>query len=345
MSWTHNFDDPAGDVNVGRVFDFEDDDPTLNQLSVFIESAIAASPDKFDIGFRLEPMWGGDARFIHSNGLFDYHGFSAFPGSPGTGDGPDEQFDLVQAYLTLNIPVGNGMLLKAGKFVTMHGYETINPTTNPLYSHTYLFNFAIPFTHTGVMLTYPLNKNWSVTGGVLRGWEQALEDNNDMVSFCGQVLYTGERVDLYFNLITGPEQADNEDDYRTVFDFSLVWRATDRLTLVVNPDFGWESDAGSDSDYATWYGAAGYAIYKINDHLSAVGRLEYFNDDDGARGLGTSVVEATLGLNIMPMRDHPYGSGLLIRPELRWDHASDDIFDGGGDDNQFTFGIDLVYSF
>jgi len=96
---------------VPSLFDFEHDDPTLNQLSVFVERAVAASPDKLDIGFRIEPMWGGDARLIHSNGLFDHHGFPAFPGSPGTGDGPDEQFDLVQAYVTANLPVGDGLLV------------------------------------------------------------------------------------------------------------------------------------------------------------------------------------------------------------------------------------------
>src|SRR5437016_10235639 len=36
-SWTWNFHDPDNDVNPGRVFDFEHNDPTLNQLSLFIE--------------------------------------------------------------------------------------------------------------------------------------------------------------------------------------------------------------------------------------------------------------------------------------------------------------------
>ena len=38
-------------------------------------------------------------------------------------------------------------------------------------------------------------------------------------------------------------------------------------------------------------------------------------------------------------------SGLMIRPEARWDHATDEIFDGGTDDQQFTIGGDIIFAF
>jgi hypothetical protein len=37
----------------------------------------------------------------------------------------------------------NGLLWKAPR--------SIDPTTNYLYSHSYIFNFGIPFVHTGIM--------------------------------------------------------------------------------------------------------------------------------------------------------------------------------------------------
>jgi hypothetical protein len=345
VGWTYNFDTPDSQVNVGRVFDFEDQDPTFHQAVIYVDRAIKASSDKFDIGGRMEWMWGGDARLIHANGLFDHYGFPLFPGSPGTGDGPDEQFDLTQLYITANLPIGEGLLVTAGKFVTLLGYEYINPTGNPLYSHSYLFGFAIPFTHTGVLGKYHFNENCAITLGVVRGWDQALEDNNDMVSFTGQLAHTSENWDLYFNFITGPEQEEEEDDYRTVLDLIFVYRISDQLTLAANADYGWEEDAASDGDDAQWCGIAGYATYKISDMFALQGRIEYFSDEDAARGFDTTVYEATFGVNIRPLPADQYGSGLVVRPEIRWDGADDDIFDGGEEDTQITFGVDAIYAF
>jgi hypothetical protein len=343
--WTYNFDTPDSHTNVGRVFDFEDQDPTFHQLGLYIEKTLTS--ERFDFGGRIEWIWGGDARGIHANGVFDHYGFPIFPGaSPGqTGDGPDEQFDPVQFYITTNFPIGEGIVSTFGKFVTPFGYETINPTTNPLYSHSYLFGFAIPFTNFGSKYSYSFNKSLGVMVGYVRGWDQAFEDNNDQYSFMGQVTYTSDKLDLTVGAITGPEQFDDNSDYRTVIDGILVYRASDQLQLVLNGDFGWEASAAVDGGSAQWCGLAGYAMYKVTEQLTLVGRAEYFNDGDGARGLGTTVYEMTAGLNIKPMPNHEYLSGLVIRPELRWDHANNDIFNDGNDDNQYTFGIDAVYSF
>jgi len=84
---------------------------------------------KFDWGFRVEWIWGGDARLIHSNGL-NFYG----PGNADVGgqlDGPDEQFDLNQAYAQFALPVGSGLTITAGKFVTLLGYETMNGMAKP----------------------------------------------------------------------------------------------------------------------------------------------------------------------------------------------------------------------
>jgi len=176
-SWTYNFSRPDNHTNVGRVFDYEDQDITLNQVDVYIDKALKGG-HIWDFGGRIEWMYGGDARGIHANGVFDHYGIPIFAGSPATFDGPDEQFDPVQFYLTGNIPIGNGIATTWGKWVTPFGYETINPTTNPLYSHSYLFGFAIPFTHWGTKYEYAFDKSFKVMLGYVRGWVQVFEDNN-----------------------------------------------------------------------------------------------------------------------------------------------------------------------
>ena len=139
---TGNFASPADNQNFGRFFDDRVNEPLLNQAVINLERALAPQPGEFDWGFKLQFMYGSDARFIHSLGLFsDTLGTSTL------------QPDLSEAYLNLHFPVisEGGLDLKLGKFVTLEGVETIDPRTNFFYSHTYIFNFGIPFNHTGAL--------------------------------------------------------------------------------------------------------------------------------------------------------------------------------------------------
>jgi len=61
-------------------------------------------------------------------------------------------------------------------------------------------------------------------------------------------------------------------------------------------------------------------------YLSATARGEYFNDDNGARGIGAEVYEATAGLEISPFPTNTYLSTLLFRPELREDWSGEKAF-------------------
>jgi hypothetical protein len=77
-SWTHNFS--SGDHFIpGRAFDVENDDPALNQLDLTIERLTAPSPSQWDIGGRVEMIYGEDSRFIHSLRLFDYQSYENGP--------------------------------------------------------------------------------------------------------------------------------------------------------------------------------------------------------------------------------------------------------------------------
>lgn len=337
-SWTHNFTS-GGRLLPGRVFDIENDDPTLNQIDLTVERSVELNADHWDFGGRVEFIWGGDPRFIHSLGLFDYQGFD---------NGTDNQFDLNQAYVDINAPVGNGLRVRMGKFVTLLGYEVINPTGNPLYSHSYMFGYAIPFTHTGIVATYKVNDQLTVNAGVTRGWDTTLEDNNGALGFLGSAAFTlSDKTAFSVNVVAGPDQAGNNNDWRTVIDAVLTHKISDDLTVGLNADYGYEADSAasvSGSD-AQWFGVAGYLSKTLNKSLTLNARAEYFNDQDGARisGTSTSWYEATLGVAIKPMPDDPVGQNLVLRPEVRFDYAEEPVFNG--DYNQFTFGIDAYFTF
>ena len=127
-SYTRNADNPESGFNVGRVFDFEDDEPTLNQVDLNIDRRVDVNGDSFDVGGRVELLWGGDVRFIHANGMFDH----TDPDGTGTDtnditDGPENQFDIPQVYVDVNVPIGTGLRVCAGKFLF---FKQIDPNAS-----------------------------------------------------------------------------------------------------------------------------------------------------------------------------------------------------------------------
>jgi hypothetical protein len=348
-SYTYNFRSPRNDINEGRVFDFEHDAPRLNQIALQIarsvDAAASAKAGKYDLGFGIDMMYGSDGRLVHSNGLAGYNSATH----------PINQYDLTQAYVDLIVPVGNGLDIKAGKFVTPFGVETIAPVAtvtgssgNALYSHSYSFGFGIPFTHTGVIATYALNDKISLTGGFTRGWEQSTKDNNGSIDFLGSMAYTfSDEVKLTVNASVGPQQAHNSSRYR--YDFEGILAYTPKKsdwTFAGDGVFAWEDHAALSGSRAYWYGVTGYAGYKVCDMVTVNGRAEWFRDDGGSRlGVNGSFYEGTVGLTIKPFYKDKIGANFEIRPELRGDYSNAHAFGSGNHKTQATAAIDAIFSF
>ncbi len=335
-SWTYSASDPKNPTIDGRGFDFENQDLTLNAIGLFAERAVDASKGVFDIGARLDLLYGGDARFTHSNGLFDdnQHG--------------DEQYDITQAFIEVAVPIGRGLTLNIGKFITPIGYEYTDASKNTLYSHGYLFNFGAPFSQTGITGKYSLSDQVTVLAGVTRGWDQSLEDNNGAIDFLGQVEYKPDsQWDTYLTLSVGPQQADSYG-YRTELDALVYYTLNETWTFGGEAMYAIEADVpGTSDDYSQWYGAAVYPTYNLSSHVTLNGRLEWFSDNYGVRGVGANnAYEVTLGAAFMPLAGQKYiGTALKIRPEIRFDYADDRAFDNGSAYSQTTFAVDAVLAF
>jgi hypothetical protein len=357
---TFNPASPQDNQNFGRLFDDRANEPLLNQAVINFERTLVPQPGEFDWGFKLQFMYGSDARFIHSLGLFDRTAHEIL------------QPDLVEAYLNLHFPViaEGGLDLKLGKFVTLEGAETIDPRTNVFYSHTYIFNFGIPFNHTGALVTFHANKWIDLYGGLTRGVNTSIDDNNDSLAFDGGIglnLLDGKLTALATTHI-GPETVNNNHDKRYLNDITITAKPPKNFTSIT--DLNYIYDEAAD---ATGYGVAQYFIYACNDLLSIGVRGEIWRDadgfyvasfaenDDAVDGLrGGSVAldprtvgggkttygAITLGLSIKPTVPKP-ATSLVIRPELRFDRALTGTrpFNDSNDRNQFTAGIDVIIGF
>jgi hypothetical protein len=321
-SYTYNFndphrDDPLGDNPAqhriqGRMFDHHPNRLALNRFDLFIQRAALPSPSRWDYGFLVEMQYGIDAAMMHSNGLLDYDSVYVNHADP------EYQFDLTQAYFDLVTPIGNGLRIRAGKFATLIGYESCDPTTRTsiqFYSRSWILTMGIPMYQTGVIATYDFSDRLSVNAGFTRGWDQALEDVNDAIDFLGSVNYViNDQFTVYGAASVGPQQPDNNSDYRTLLNGTLYYtpQRGGPWTFALDSILGFEDNkVGGDGhpgfihtraidndgnhivypqdfddtpvDSTYWFGIAGFAAYRINPNLVAKGRAEWFYDQDGTR--------------------------------------------------------------
>ena len=267
--------------------------------------------------------------------------------------GPDDQLDLPQAYIDAVIPVWNGIEVKAGKMADLLGVETINPTKNVFYTHSYLFSYGTPFTQTGVLGTINMPSDISstesstMTFGLTRGWNQSTEDNNGVPDGYFQFAHRGDWLSYEFNFNYGPQgvlpygPSDNHDWWE-IPEANVTLKASDQLSFTA------DGLVGNAAHLSTWDDLAGYVTYIIDPRWAISLRTEYYHDGHGVTtGVGGGDVdygEATIGVAITPLPGDEWFGGLVIRPELRYDWADRAVFDASHS-TQLTSAIDVYYKF
>ena len=267
-SFTGNPAGPSDHQNFGRLFDDRSNEFVMNQAVITAERALD-SKSGFDWGFKLQLLFGTDARYIHSLGLHEDR----------TGTGL-YQADVPEAYLSLHLPVltEGGVDVKLGKFVSLEGAETVDPRTNVFYSHTYIFNFGVPVNHTGALFTLHTNSWLDLIAGVTRGVNTSLDDNNDRPAFHGGVglNFNEGKIAVLASTHVGPEAFDDDTELRCLNDIAITWKVTDRLTAITGINYA--HDGGAEADA---YGVAQYLVYAVNDRVTAEIRGEIWRDDKG----------------------------------------------------------------
>ena len=306
-SYQYNFNDPEIDANTLRSLDPEENSFTFDlfQLSLTKEGPAGLSATaKLDFGktaSRIPSDWNGDG---------------AFDNSEETND-----FEVQDAFIAYAPEWGGGGSVKFGKFATLLGAEVIEAPLNPNFTRSFSFGFAIPFTHTGLLFSYPIAEMASLSAGVVNGWDNVV-DNNDDKTFLGQLALTpAEGFAVYLNGTYGNEATDGEGDTRGVFD--LVATANlDPITLNGNFDYGSEGDG-------TWISFSGIVGLDLQSAaelpLGIFVRGEVFDDQDGFRtGTEQQLHEFTLTAKWYLTEK------LTFWVEYRHDGSDEDVFGDEG---------------
>src|SRR4030042_3823200 len=160
--YTCNFRNPDSGTNRQRIFDQEANSFLLDLAQI----QFARDAPRGGVGYKLKVSFGETAKYIHAAGLGD----------------PGDAVDLTEAYVNYVAPLGSGLKVQFGKFVTYHGAEVIEARDNFNYSRSFLFNYAIPFTHTGLMAGYTFSKAFAANVYVVNGWDNT-DDNKKGKTF------------------------------------------------------------------------------------------------------------------------------------------------------------------
>ena len=280
------------------------------------------------LGFRADILFGEQAPELGGEG-FD-----------------SDVVDPYQAYLQVLVPAGNGINIYAGRFVTLAGAEVIPDYLDYNITHSDLFGFAIPFTHTGIRTNYTAGP-LTFTAGLNNGWDQ-VEDINGDATIESQIAYSyaGNTITAMWLGVTGYFGKEPSglgfggNGWRDLIDTVATITFWEKLTLIANADFGWQKNVVFDElgneDNVSWWGIAGYIIVDPHPAVRFTLRGEYFDDPDGYRtGLAQKLVEVTPTLILKPFKGLIAGNKYLdnfeARAEFRWDHSDQDFFETEND--------------
>ena len=264
----------------------------------------------------------------------------------GVGAAAGAGVSIKQAYVALNVPVGNGITVKMGAFDTNIGYEAANSPDNPNYSRSYGYTIE-PTQHTGLLASYKVCDALSVNGGVANTRTAAL------INRTGAGAAQSERTYLAGITLTAPDS------------LGFLKGAVLNAGVVDGRAAGTRPTAGGTGDVTSYYVGATVptpwesvktgvawdhlqidkragvltadsdsiaAYVSFNnvgiDKLKLNARVEYFDNGGGAvalggAGVGKAGVAGAGAAEVLATTltaDYQLWANVVSRLEYRWDH-------------------------
>lgn len=318
-----DFEHPAGRQAGLRVFD-----NYTNQFSLNLaELVIKRNPDTSTrLGYDLTLGYGNAMHVV--NGL-----------EPG---GESFAQNVKEAYVSYLAPIGSGLQVDFGKFVTPAGAEVIESAPGWNYSRSLLFGFAIPFYHFGLRAAYSFNPKVTLTGYLVNGWNNIVAVNTGKTYGFSLALAPTSKVSITQNYLGGPQMPNTNSHWRHLSDTVVQFNVTPKLALLENFDYG-AGDMIPGVNSVKWTGIATYARYAFNSRYAFAARYEYYDDQNGfTTGTAQHIQEYTLTL------ERTFAHSLISRLEFRRDMSDVPFFPRGMAElmkNQSTVELGLIYVF
>lgn len=342
--------------NSGTLLNTRSSDIQLNQLYLYFGKALDSSKT-FDIGGRVDVMFGTDATYAQSYGLekkynrHSWHQRNYYTALP--------QFYVEAGWKTLNA--------KFGKFLAPFGHESILSTDHFFYSLAPSTGM-LPATQTGLLVTWTPLDRLSVFGGWTTGQRDLLnngysdgdtffENGNNNAVIVGAKYDLNEAVTLKYTGMFGldnnygPDGWGRGDRKYYVHAFNVDAKLTEKWRYSLEWVLRNERDQLGDSAHWGGYSLNNEVVYQLDSQWSFGGRFNWSRNYHSYSGIGYSVADhqnlysVSVGANWKPF------SWLTVRPEVRYDKVTGDdkIFKGysanDASKHQVSFGLSAVVKF
>jgi hypothetical protein len=308
--YQYDWNRPPDRVLPLRAYDTRANVFSLQQAAIVVESATNVDAGR-RFGARIDLQFGQATETVQ--------------GSPANEPRPDVYRNVWQAYGTYVFPVGRGLQADFGKYASMLGYETNYAKDNQAFSRAYLFNF-LPFYHSGVRLTLPVNDKVSLLYMLSNGIQQAEDFNDFKSSHVAAILKPSSMVTWTVNYYFGQEQSDNgapagPDGFFRVFDTYVTVTPSSNVTLGLDVNHVTNQVLESDPSLSL-QGIGAYARYQVTNAAALGVRYERLDDEGLFGGIDQVLHEATV------TAEYKLADGFLVRGEFRRDWSSALFFPG-----------------
>jgi putative OmpL-like beta-barrel porin-2 len=328
-----NFNNPASQANSLRFFDGATNQFGLNLVELVVDKTPEATNSR--TGYHVALGFGQAMNVVNAS-------------EPKGGLGFDQY--LKEAYFSYLAPVGKGLQVDVGKFVTPAGAEVIETKDNWNYSRGILFSYAIPYYHFGMRAKYAFNDKYSLTGFFINGWNNVIDNNTGKTYGVSFGWNPNKKFGVIQNYMAGPEENGLNSNLRQLSDTVITYSPTARLSFMVNGDYGRGDRFVTDPVLNTfshpvyWTGVAGYVKYAFNSTSAISTRYEYYDDHDG---FTTGTLVPTHFNEFTATFERLMAHHIISRFEYRRDMSNQPVFLKGANPvlAQNTLTAGLVFTF
>ena len=261
----------------------------MNQLMLNVERDLDPKNANYQWGFKFTGMYGTDARVTHV-----------------MNDRPRHLRSLSVRHRRARCAgarsdLGGGTDVKFGQYPTPLGAEVIDATGNTFYSHSYIFNYGLPFKHTGLLTTTHVNDTLDAWLGLDTGVNNSVGEKGMTDGYFPKLLFgvglnglmdgnlrilalahlgpVNPRFPESTSAVTNKPTAafaslpGANTDFREYYDVVSTYKISDDLSTTNEINL-----VHDDLVNASAGGAAQYLVYALNDQWSLGGRIEAFAD-------------------------------------------------------------------
>ena len=298
-------------------------------------------------GYNATLLFGPDAVGFNNS-------FGTMPGD----------FSLMDTYVELRAPVGNGLDFKLGTFASVLGYEVYQTGNNPNFTRSYGYEIE-PTQLTGLLAAYQFSPTVSANAGIANTWSATINNRAfapagtkaesykaylgsltltapESLGFLAGSTLSGGVVNGYSSLVGSAGAVETSfyagGTFKTPLKCLSVGVAYDYAALGANQVNGVPHDSAFQNATAI------YLLWQATEKLSFNTRADYFSQSaylatsglPGAAFALTQTVQYDLWKNV------------LARAEFRWDHATNGSDPWGSSpslDNEFVVALNIIYKF